>query len=67
MPLQLPPFPPSSDIHASTTTLTYDVRLLSMEGVYIQGADGAVHDLYRGSPKGKFDAKDDGALGGIYV
>lgn len=47
--------PPSSAQRPSTdtTTLTYDLRLLRLEGTYAQGPDGAVHDVYRGSPKGR--------------
>lgn len=57
--LQPPPLLPqppdttsTSTSSSSSTLLTYDLRLLSMEGVYVQGPDGAVHDLYRGSPTG---------------
>lgn len=45
--------PPSSIQPHSPTTLTYDLRLLRLEGAYVQGPDGAVHDVYRGSPKGR--------------
>lgn len=31
----------------------YSIKLHRYTAVYVQGEDGAIHDIYRGSPKGK--------------